>query len=476
MMGEKFMKNTKTPIVMNNGVKIHTLKDLQNNWDLPNMIKLWESGELHNWLKERYYEYEFDEVSKLDKNMPDFNSIFSEIFDMDYFDDNDYDEEEVRNTKLEELKGAINDEVMEQVDIIAFDQRELKRILAQNSKKVFLYNNNFELPLNRNGIEYIILGKSKITNLEDALNSWKLGYIKISGLEDYSTLIGSIERNITLDTNPLYAGFKKYEFNKYARSNGRGAVLRADSYLSENEAYDNAYNEITFFYSAWQNSYFNENDIEYKKQSEEIINFYQKEINESKENLEKSLKSFKESFKEKLREIKDEHIKTKLFEMVEQFKFEDIEYKEKLEELIKTVFSAGKARFLGNGMSYYINRIYIECHEGVFSTRDGKTRTRYSLGQHSVFDELNSLTDIITTDMTNNLFDLVKSKILSFLSDKYSDDVQNLKSEVVQILKDNQPIKVNQVLKFKQDNNAGNTGSFRINRRRTGPTFRRIRN
>ena len=78
--------------------------------------------------------------------------------------------------------------------------------------------------------------------------------------------------------------------------------------------------------------------------------------------------------------------------------------------------------------------------------------------------------------MTNNLFELVKSKILSFLSDKYSDDVQNLKSEVVQILKDNQPIKVNQVLKFKQDNNAGNTGSFRINRKRTGPTFRRIRN
>ena len=188
------------------------------------MIKLWESGELQNWLKERYYEYEFDEVSKLDKNMPDFNSIFSEIFDMDYFDDNDYDEEEVRNTKLEELKGVINDEVMEQVDIIAFDQRELKRILAQNSKKVFLYNNNFELPLNRNGIEYIILGKSKITNLEDALNSWKLGYIKISGLEDYSTLIGSIERNITLDTNPLYASLEKYEFNKYARSNGRGAV------------------------------------------------------------------------------------------------------------------------------------------------------------------------------------------------------------------------------------------------------------
>lgn len=299
---------------MNNGVKIHTLRDLQNNWDLPNMIKLWESGELQNWLKERYYEYEFDEVSKLDKNMPDFNSIFSEIFDMDYFDDNDYDEEEVRNTKLEELKGVINDEVMEQVDIIAFDQRELKRILAQNSKKVFLYNNNFELPLNRNGIEYIILGKSKITNLEDALNSWKLGYIKISGLEDYSTLIGSIERNITLDTNPLYASLEKYEFNKYARSNGRGAVLRADSYLSENEAYDNAYNEITFFYSAWQNSYFNENDIEYKKQFEEIISFYQKEINESKENLGKSLKLFKESFKEKLREIKDEHIKTKLFE------------------------------------------------------------------------------------------------------------------------------------------------------------------
>ena len=29
MIGEKYMKNTKTPIVMNNGVKIHTLRDLQ---------------------------------------------------------------------------------------------------------------------------------------------------------------------------------------------------------------------------------------------------------------------------------------------------------------------------------------------------------------------------------------------------------------------------------------------------------------
>lgn len=440
---EHNMKNLKEPLKLDNGAEIHTLRDLKNNWNLENIIKLWESGELQKWLKERYYEYELEEVNSLNKGDSNFKNILSEIFDIECDEDITSDENLARDKKIRLLSDFVDEEILKQVDIIALDQRDLKRILANGTAKVFLFNNTFEIPVNKMDVEYVILGDSKISNQEEAINMWKLGYIKISGFEDYSLLIDEIKKlQLDYKSNVLNGDMEFYRFAYYPCINGRNVYLKESTHLSENEAYNDAYNQITACYNAWENYYFNENDNEYKNKIKGSIEYYKKLISKTEENMRTSLMKFKTQLKDCIRKIKDEQLKETLFNMVDNVTFYGKNYENQIEEITRRVLTDGKAKFLKYDLNYYINKIIVERHEGVLSLTDGKVKTRYRLNDPSVFKEMSSFTDGLVENMGTQLLGIVKKEVLDNLYSLCNSDITQLKEKIIENMQKNQPIKI----------------------------------
>ena len=65
------VKNVKFPLEMKNGILVRDLSELRENIDACKLIEYFLSGRLHLWLKDRYYDSEYSEISTLEKSDPE---------------------------------------------------------------------------------------------------------------------------------------------------------------------------------------------------------------------------------------------------------------------------------------------------------------------------------------------------------------------------------------------------------------------
>ncbi|MGN9162988.1 hypothetical protein [Clostridium sulfidigenes] len=151
-------KKIKFPLEMNNGVMVRTLEELRENFNLEKVVNYFISGKLITWLNDRYYESEAIQVGELNSSSLDFKKKICEIFDIEYIEENDIDIENIekRNSKITKLKQFTeNEDIIRNVDLVAFNQEELSDLLDENAKTIYLCDERFYLPLSKNDIKYI---------------------------------------------------------------------------------------------------------------------------------------------------------------------------------------------------------------------------------------------------------------------------------------------------------------------------------
>ena len=148
----KKIKKIILPLEMANGVKARTLEELKNSWDLESVISYYFNGRLLSWLKARRYVELAEQVAALQsvldkKELP---KHLCDIFTMPFEEEKTIDVEEiiVKNKKIEQLRRiTAEDTVLKNVDNVALNQEELERLLAENKRKILLYNNTSFSPL-----------------------------------------------------------------------------------------------------------------------------------------------------------------------------------------------------------------------------------------------------------------------------------------------------------------------------------------
>ena len=59
------VKKIKFPLQMKDGYKVRTMEELRVHSDPESLIGYFLDGKLKNWLKDRYYQEEIDEINKL---------------------------------------------------------------------------------------------------------------------------------------------------------------------------------------------------------------------------------------------------------------------------------------------------------------------------------------------------------------------------------------------------------------------------
>lgn len=151
-------KKIRFPLEMDNGVMVRTLEELRENFNLEMVVNHFISGKLMTWLNDRYYESEAIQVGELNSSSIDFKKKICEIFNMEYKEEKDIDIEDIekRNSKITKLKQFTeNEDIIRNVDLVAFNQEELSELLDEDAKTIYLCNEKFYLPLSKTDIKYI---------------------------------------------------------------------------------------------------------------------------------------------------------------------------------------------------------------------------------------------------------------------------------------------------------------------------------
>lgn len=159
----------RTPLVMENGVEVNNLEELQNNFSITSITDYLESGELVAWLKSRYYDDIADEVEALDSCDDDVDEKLYKIFDVDNPEtaEKKAEQEKEKAEKLKKLQKFLGDDTYKEyisvIDKIAFTQDDLYDFLDAGQNKIYLCGEKFEVPISVQNVTYLGIGEPLVT-------------------------------------------------------------------------------------------------------------------------------------------------------------------------------------------------------------------------------------------------------------------------------------------------------------------------
>ena len=133
-------RKIKFAMKMRDDVEVRTLSELKEHFDLERVMTYYLDGKLDTWLADRYYDELYDNIQELDRDAPDLGRRLCELFGVDYEDDAlSVEEIEERNRKISLLKEITDDEeIIENIDSVAFSQEELADLLDEGRTRIYL--------------------------------------------------------------------------------------------------------------------------------------------------------------------------------------------------------------------------------------------------------------------------------------------------------------------------------------------------
>ena len=151
-------KKIRFPLQMN-GTDVRTIEELRENFDLSSVLGYLTNGKLVTWLEDRYYDNEAMAVRALSTDETDLNQKLMSILGVsDDVKTEEIDLEEIqrRNEKLMLLRQITDDEeIINNVDCVAFNQDELYDILDDGKETIYLCQGEFNIPLTVKNVMYI---------------------------------------------------------------------------------------------------------------------------------------------------------------------------------------------------------------------------------------------------------------------------------------------------------------------------------
>lgn len=219
----------KTALEFNEGVKIQTMQELKENFDLKRIVYTFDGEKFARWLEERLYDKEAEEIRKLKIEDKDLAENLCKIFGMDYdeFREQLDDPKTIawRKERRERLKKFTSDaEISKRIDDVAFDQNDLEDILLDEvlPKKIYLCGESFVFPsgcFRRKNISYVGVNKTLViidskTPIDfDALN---ITFENIDFDDDYKKISG--KKVAGKKTSGKKVGDKKNQILNHSRT------------------------------------------------------------------------------------------------------------------------------------------------------------------------------------------------------------------------------------------------------------------
>lgn len=150
-------KKIRFPLKLADNFQARTLEELKGHFDLESVLGYYKTGKLLTWLEDRYLEDEEEAVRSLDETAADFQRKLCEAVHVAYTgSDADMEAVQLRQARLAKLRTITDEqEFIDHIDQIAFDQEELADLLDNEEATIYLCGKRFNIPASRMDMTYI---------------------------------------------------------------------------------------------------------------------------------------------------------------------------------------------------------------------------------------------------------------------------------------------------------------------------------
>lgn len=154
----------KFPLKMKNNVEVRDLRSLQENFDQEKAVSYFLDGKLQRWLETRYYDEQLELVNQLEKEDAELAKKLCSIFGVKFVKSEiDTESVELKNQRLRMVKQITDDEeVLENIDCVAFNQEELSELYDKNTQIIYLLKGEFNIPKSKIDVNYKEYGNPTI--------------------------------------------------------------------------------------------------------------------------------------------------------------------------------------------------------------------------------------------------------------------------------------------------------------------------
>lgn len=194
----------KTFAIVLNGIEVKTLEELRENFNLEEVITYFKSGELLNWLVDRFYDDEADAIEKISADDKNLTHKLCAALDVECDEDLEF------NTRVREkkeiLESMTNDQnVIGNAQTTALNQDDLANLLHMGYSTIYLCGESFSVPIRVADKKYIgVLSTPKIKIKADSqedldaknlvFENCKLPFMKETPVEAMKALVAKIFR------------------------------------------------------------------------------------------------------------------------------------------------------------------------------------------------------------------------------------------------------------------------------------------
>ncbi|MBR4641415.1 MAG: flagellar motor switch protein FliN [Selenomonadaceae bacterium] len=161
---------------LKDGATVSTIEELRENFDLEKVVDCFHSGELLQWLKERFYDDEAEAIENIDDDTNLIAKICTAL--------NVECEEDLEFTQRLREKKALLAEMTDDENFIdnaastALNQEDLAALIQTGCKTIYLCGEKFNVPICMAGVKYIgVLSTPKIkirAKSQDDLDAQKI--------------------------------------------------------------------------------------------------------------------------------------------------------------------------------------------------------------------------------------------------------------------------------------------------------------
>lgn len=159
-------KKVKFPLDMGNDVKVRSIEELKENYNAEKVTEYFLNGKLLTWLEDRYYDEAAEQVRELSEQSENGNPAakLGEIFGIETKEEVDVEALEIRREKLEKLrKITADDEIIKNIDFVAFSQEELGDLLDEEAQVIYLCGESFYVPMSVKNVRYVGVNDPVVT-------------------------------------------------------------------------------------------------------------------------------------------------------------------------------------------------------------------------------------------------------------------------------------------------------------------------